>query len=168
MGWHGLYYVNFQSVGEVGLLGKAWHSIVHSISAFLAKERPGFCSTVWDPCGFMCWWCVSIYYCKFLCVSFSFSHLLQLNKWSVKVESINCYALPLDWFQFPCFHLFKENPWKLLALLSSSPVRSTHSFPLKASKKFPTLPQIDLCKSYVSSPHPKLPFPFLQQKTQKF
>ena len=92
---------------------------------------------------------------------------MQLNKWSVKVESIDCYALPLNLFDFPCFRLFKENPWKFLALLSFSPVRSSHSFSLKASKQSPTLPQVDLCKKWVSSPHPKLPFPLIQQKPQK-
>ena len=71
------------------------------------------------------------------------------------------------WFDFPCFHLFKENPWKLLALLSFSLVRSSHSFSLKASRRSPTFPQVDLCKNCVSSPHPKMLFPLIQQKPQK-
>ena len=38
MGWIGLYYVNFQSVAKVGLLGRFWHIIVHTFH-ILAKER---------------------------------------------------------------------------------------------------------------------------------
>ena len=38
MGWLPLYYVNFQSVAGVGLLGRFWHTIVH-IFHILAKER---------------------------------------------------------------------------------------------------------------------------------
>ena len=38
MGWLGLYYVNFQSVVEVGLLGRFWHIIVHTFH-ILPKER---------------------------------------------------------------------------------------------------------------------------------
>ena len=102
-----------------------------------------------------------------LCASLSFSYLLQLNKWSVKVESIICYALPLSLFDFPCFHLFMENPWKFLAPLNLSPVWTIHSFSLKASKQSPILPQVDLCKNCASSPHPKLPFPWFQQNHKK-
>jgi len=38
MVWLGLYYVNFQSVAKVGLLGRFWHTIVHTFH-ILAKER---------------------------------------------------------------------------------------------------------------------------------
>ena len=52
-------------------------------------------------------------------------------------------------------------------LLKLSPVWSIHSITLKASKQSPILPQVDLCKSCASSPHPKLPFPWFQQSHKK-
>lgn len=85
----------------------------------------------------------------------------------IKVDSIDCHALPSNLFDFPCFHLFKENPWNLLALLTSLPVWSTHSFPLKASRWSPSLPQSDLNKNCASSPSPDFPFPIPTQKLLK-
>ena len=53
----------------------------------------------------------------------------------------------------------------MTSLLSLAPHQSDlpASFPLKASRRSPTLPQVDLCKNCVSSPHPKLPFPLIHQ-----
>ena len=51
MGWASLYHVIPKSFSGLDIWDCFGHIIVHSISAFLAKERLGFCSTCWDPCG---------------------------------------------------------------------------------------------------------------------
>ena len=100
-----------------------------------------------------------------MCIIF-LSLLLNLNNWVIKVESINCYALPLNLFKFPCFHLFKENSWDSLALLSSSPVWSIHSLNLKHKNDFLPCPNQNSVET-VPHPEPNLPFPVSSTKPPK-
>ena len=82
MGLSCLYHVFSESF--LGLdTWELFGTLLYIISAFLAKERPGFCSTCWDPCGSVFGWCFSHVFVSFinvLCIPFPFSLLLKLNK----------------------------------------------------------------------------------------
>ena len=138
-----------------------------SLHFWLRKDQ-GFAALFRIHVALCFWWCASLSNCKFIsfmCIIF-LSFLLNLNKWVIKVESINCYAPPLNLFKFPCFHLFKENSWDSLALLSSSIVRSIHLLNLKHQNDFLPCPNQN---STETVPHPRaqFAFPCFQHKTPK-
>ena len=66
-------------------------------------------------------------------------------------------------FNFLCFQLFEEDPWRFLALFNSSPVSTLHFFQIEVSNQFPTFPHSNLCKTEPHSPDPNFPFLLSQQ-----
>ena len=70
-------------------------------------------------------------------------------------------------FNSTCFHLFEEDSWDPLSLLSSSPVKSTHSFNPKHQNYCLSCPYLNSAKNLASSPDPKFACPFFPTKPPK-
>ena len=168
MGWASLYHVipkSFSGLDTRDCFGISLYIL--SLHFWLRKDQ-GFAALFGIHVALFFWWCASLSNCKFIsvmCIIF-LSLLLNLNKWVIKVESTNCYALPLNFFKFPCFHLFKENYWDSISLLSSSPVWSIHSLTLKHQNDYLSCPNQNFAK-LAFIPGPKFAFPLIPTKPPK-
>ena len=123
MGWHGLYYVFSKSFSWLD----SWESFEASLYTlslqFWQRKDQGFAALFEIPVVI----CVDGVFlsctCKFFYL-YNFPTLLfcKLGKWSVKVEFMVCYALPLSFLNIYVFFYLKRTLESFL--LSLAPHRS--------------------------------------------
>ena len=143
-------------------------TLLYIFFIFWLRKDQRFCSTCWDSCGFQFLMVFLSVYCNLFHVKCmpSLLMLLKLNEWVDEVETIVYSALPLNSFNFACFHLFGEDPCSPLP--SSAPFRfdlSAHS--IKSIKTTAYLAPTRILQRSGLIPEPKIVFSHFSNKNPK-